>query len=73
MAVGVCGAIYDKAGIEQIETYCHNKWLRDMEVNEIRITPRICIIKRNYTCLCTYIFSRKRTIKETKRMLFKLI
>lgn len=73
MVVGVCGAIYDKAGIEQIETYCHNKWIKDMEVNEVRITPRLCFIKRDCSCLCTNIFSRKRTFTKTKRMLFKFI
>ncbi len=41
MVVGVCGAIYDSVGIERMENYCHNKWLKEMEVNEIRITPRI--------------------------------
>ena len=39
LGCGVCGAIYKAAGIDQIETYCHNKWLKTMEVNEIRITP----------------------------------
>ena len=37
---GVCGAIYDMAGVEQMENYCHNKWNTEMKVNEIRITPR---------------------------------
>ena len=42
---GVCGAIYDKAGIERMETYCHNKWVKDMEVNEVRITPGFALLK----------------------------
>ena len=42
---GVCGAIYDKAGIEQLENYCHNKWDKDMEVNEIRITTGFALLK----------------------------
>ena len=67
MAVGVCGAIYDEAGIEQMEIYCHNKWIRDMEVNEIRITPRICIIKRNHSYLCTNIYTRSKTYRKTQR------
>ena len=37
---GVCGAIYENAGIELLENYCHNKWTNEMKVNEIRITPR---------------------------------
>ena len=37
---GVCGAIYEKAGIELLENYCHYKWSSEMKVNEIRITPR---------------------------------
>ena len=37
---GVCGAIYEKAGIELLGNYCHYKWSSEMKVNEIRITPR---------------------------------
>lgn len=37
---GVCGAIYEKAGIKLLENYCHYKWSSEMQVNEIRITPR---------------------------------
>lgn len=37
---GVCGTIYEKAGIDLLENYCHNKWNKEMQVNEIRITPR---------------------------------
>lgn len=28
-----------------METYCHNKWFKDMEVNEIRITPGFALLK----------------------------
>ena len=70
---GVCGAIYNAAGIEQMETYCHNKWLNEMHVNEVRITPRFCFIKRDYSCLCTNLFSRARSIKKIEGMLLKFI
>lgn len=42
---GVCGAIYEAVGIEQMENYCHNKWIKDMEVNEIRITTGFSLLK----------------------------
>lgn len=42
---GVCGAIYDAVGVNQMETYCHNKWVKDMEVNEVRITPGFALLK----------------------------
>ena len=42
---GVCGAIYEKAGIEKMENYCHNKWIKKMEVNEVRITPGFALLK----------------------------
>lgn len=58
MVVGVCGAIYDSVGIERMENYCHNKWLKEMEVNEIRITPRIQFTKRYYSYICTDIYTR---------------
>jgi len=35
---GICGAIYNAAGIE-LEEYCKNLYLEDMENNEVRITP----------------------------------
>lgn len=42
---GVCGVIYDKAGAEQLETYCNNKWKDNMKVNEVRITPGFVLCK----------------------------
>lgn len=42
---GVCGAIYDKAGIKQLETYCQNKWKDNMQVNEVRITTGFALCK----------------------------
>ena len=42
---GVCGAIYDAVGVNQMETYCHNKWVKDMEVNEVRITPGFALLR----------------------------
>ena len=70
---GVCGAVYNKAGINQLETYCHNKWVKDMEVNEIRITPRLCYTKRNNTYIPTNLYRRRTTIRKAKRVLFKII
>ena len=42
---GVCGAIYDNAGAEQLEIYCNNKWKDNMNVNEVRITPGFALCK----------------------------
>lgn len=42
---GVSGAIYKAAGIEDMENYCHNRWLKDMEINEIRITTGFALLK----------------------------
>ncbi len=36
---GVCGAIFKKAGVQELESYCKEKWKDDMIVGEIRITP----------------------------------
>ena len=42
---GVCGAIYESIGVEQLENYCHSKWIKDMQVNEIRITTGFSLLK----------------------------
>ncbi|HPX33209.1 MAG TPA: macro domain-containing protein [Erysipelotrichaceae bacterium] len=36
---GVCGAIFKKAGIQELESYCKDTWKSNMHVGEIRITP----------------------------------
>lgn len=36
---GVSGAIFKKAGIKELESYCKEKWKTNMVVGEIRITP----------------------------------
>ena len=28
-----------------METYCHSKWVKDMNVNEVRITPGFALLK----------------------------
>ena len=35
---GICGAIYNAAGIELLN-YCKNTYLEEMVNNEVRITP----------------------------------
>lgn len=36
---GVCGAIFKKAGIKELELYCKENFNTNMSVKEIRITP----------------------------------
>ena len=73
---GVCGAIYDKAGVEQMENYCHNKWLKEMEVNEIRITPGFHLAKEIIHIYAPRYFEEKDPIgklKESYITLFDVI
>lgn len=69
---GVCGAIYDAAGIEQIETYCHNKWIKDMEVNEIRITPGFYLQKEIIHIYAPIFSQEKNPIEKLKECYLKL-
>lgn len=36
---GVCGAIYKRAGKEDLEQYCKTNYINNMITNEVRITP----------------------------------
>ena len=36
---GICGQIYKRAGMRELEDYCQKKFTKNMEVNEIRFTP----------------------------------
>lgn len=69
---GVCGAIYDAAGIEQIETYCHNKWVKDMEVNEIRITPGFYLQKEIIHVYAPIFSQEKNPIEKLKECYLNL-
>lgn len=69
---GVCGAIYDAAGIDKMETYCHNKWIKDMEVNEIRITPGFSILKEIIHIYAPIYTQEKYPIEKLKECYLKL-
>lgn len=69
---GVCGAIYENAGIELLENYCHNKWLKEMEVNEIRITPGFYLAKEIIHIYVPRYFEEKDPIGKLKESYIKL-
>ena len=69
---GVCGSVYDAAGIEQIETYCHNKWIKDMEVNEIRITPGFYLAKEIIHVYAPIFSQEKNPIEKLKECYLNL-
>ena len=69
---GVCGAIYDKAGIEQLENYCHNKWDKDMEVNEIRITTGFALLKDIIHIYAPRYYEEQQPIEKLKEGYLKL-
>ena len=69
---GVCGAIYDAAGIDKMETYCHNKWIKDMEVNEIRITPGFSLLKEIIHIYAPIYTQEKYPIEKLKECYLKL-
>lgn len=69
---GVCGAIYDKAGIEQLENYCHNKWNKDMEVNEIRITTGFALLKDIIHIYAPRYYEEQQPIEKLKEGYLKL-
>lgn len=69
---GVCGAIYDKVGKETIEKYCHNEWIKQMEVNEIRITQGFNVWKEIIHILVPRYYEEKEPIKKLKDSYIKL-
>ena len=69
---GVCGAIYESAGIEQLETYCHNKWIKDMEVNEIRVTTGFALLKDIIHIYAPIYCEEKEPIEKLKESYLKL-
>ena len=36
---GICGQIYQKAGVDSLELYCKQNYKEYMKLNEVRITP----------------------------------
>ena len=70
--VGDCNRFAHAAGIEQIETYCHNKWIKDMEVNEIRITPGFYLQKEIIHIYAPIFSQEKNPIEKLKECYLKL-
>lgn len=70
---GVCGAIYEAAGIEQLETYCHSKWIKDMEVNEIRITTGFALLKDIIHIYAPIYYDEKEPIEKLREGYLKLL
>lgn len=69
---GVCGAIYRAAGVELLETYCHSKWLTEMQVNEIRITTGFRLLKEIIHIYCPRYYEEKEPIEKLKESYIKL-
>lgn len=69
---GVCGAIYDKVGVERLEQYCHNKWSKEMEVNEIRITTGFSLCKDIIHIFCPRYYEEKQPLEKLKEGYLKL-
>ena len=69
---GVCGAIYDAAGIEKMENYCHSKWIKDMEVNEIRITTGFALLKDIIHIYAPIYYEEQQPIEKLKEGYLKL-
>lgn len=70
---GVCGAIYDKAGVEQLETYCHNKWKDEMQVNEVRITTGFALCKDIIHIHPPRAYEEEKPIEKLKDSYIKLL
>ena len=69
---GVCGAIYDKAGLRILEHYCHNRWNKEMEVNEIRITPGFLLMRDIIHIYCPRYYEEKEPILKLKESYLKV-
>jgi O-acetyl-ADP-ribose deacetylase (regulator of RNase III) len=70
---GVCGAIYDKAGAEQLENYCHSKWYnKEMEVNEIRVTTGFALQKDIIHIYAPRYYEEKEPIEKLKESYLNL-
>ena len=69
---GVCGAIYDKAGKEKLESYCHNKWIKAMKINEIRVTPGFNLKKEIIHIYVPRYYEEKNPIGKLKESYIKL-
>ena len=63
---GVCGAIYNKVGINKLETYYHSKWIKDMEVNEIRITTGFSLCKDIIHIYCPRYYEEQQPLEKLK-------
>lgn len=70
---GVCGAIYKAAGVELLETYCHSKWLKEMQVNEIRITTGFRLLKEIIHIYCPRYYEEKEPLEKLKQSYIKLL
>ena len=70
---GVSGAIYKAVGIEQLEIYCHNKWIKHMEVNEIRITTGFSLLKDIIHINSPIYFEEKEPIEKLRDGYLKLL
>lgn len=69
---GVCGAIYRAAGVDQLETYCHSKWFKEMQVNEIRITTGFRLLKEIIHIYCPRYYEENDPIEKLKESYIKL-
>jgi len=56
---GVCGAIFKKAGVKELENYCKRTYEHDMVVGEIRITP-------GFNLPCDIIFAQGPRVYDYK-------
>ena len=70
---GVCGAIYKAAGVELLETYCHSKWQKEMQVNEIRITTGFRLLKEIIHIYCPRYYEEKEPLEKLKESYIKLL
>lgn len=72
MVGGVCGAIYENAGIKQLENYCKYKWDKEMEVNEVRITPGFRLIKEIIHIHPPRFYEEEKPIEKLKESYLRL-
>ncbi len=57
---GVCGAIFKKAGIQELEEYCKNMFSNTMKTCEIRITP-------GFNLHCDIVFAQGPRVIDYKK------
>lgn len=70
---GISKEIYEYAGKEILEQYCQTRWNKEMDINEIRITPGFDIYAEIIHIRCPQYYDEIDPIEELKECYLNLL